>query len=352
MQTLLLRLLWLNFSVGVAIVDHRQTNKATSISYSSAVKNTPLRGEENASVQMLTVTDTKDLGDKPSSKFANFNQDHCKWMALAWLLVACCSACLFAVVGEKAGNVCQTLVCIFVVFYVIDSGLLGAWWSGQPVKLSCQLMCWIVFFQLLLAACLCCMTVCFGTMTLAAVFVIKNATIKKMHQEYEEKKLNLSGPRRAYYESELFQQKCDRMFQEADADGNGELSMAELQPVITRELGDSGELYPTFTLAQAFDENGNSTVEKAEFVHMMQYLSMMKFTEGKMTEANAWEVLQLDPQTATHADVKKTYRRMSLQYHPDKRPLVAEDIKKKDMAEINDAKAILDAKFEPIGGQP
>jgi len=189
---------------------------------------------------------------------------------------------------------------------------------------------------------------------LAANAIIKNKVVKLMHEDYEEKKRHLSGPRRAYFESELFKSKCDDLFDEMDTDRSGHLDMDELTPVLKNELGSHAtnlEEEEAFNqssslIAKVF-QNGDSRVERAEFMHMMQWISMMKFKEGNFSEDNAWEVLQLDKRIATYADIKKKYKIMALKYHPDKRHDVSDEERKRDMAEINDAKKILDDKFNP-----
>merc|ERR1719189_3404199 len=114
--------------------------------------------------------------------------------------------------------------------------------------------------------------------------------------------------------------------------------------MIVKELGEVDDIQCTARcsiLRAAFDENGDSKVEKAEFKHMMQFISMTKFQEGNFSEDTAWEVLQVDPKTGTLEDVKKSYRKLSLKYHPDKRSDVPDEERRRDMAEINDAKRLL-----------
>jgi len=183
----------------------------------------------------------------------------------------------------------------------------------------------MVFGQLLLFACLCGCCCCGLGAFVVGQTVIKNLSIKEMHKQYEERKKNLSGPRRDYYDGELFQRKCDRLFDEFDEDGNGSLDMSELKPLIQREIGEDIGDFHCAIIRSAFDENGDSTVEKAEFKHMMQFISMIKFKEGNFSEDTAFEVLQVDPKTGTHADVKKSYRKLSLKYHPDKRTDVPDE---------------------------
>ena len=73
----------------------------------------------------------------------------------------------------------------------------------------------------------------------------------------------MSGPRRAYYNSETFKKKCDRPFQEVDTDGNGVLPTERQKPVIMRELDipKISDMRAQFNL-EAFDQNHNSTLSK------------------------------------------------------------------------------------------
>lgn len=269
---------------------------------------------------------------------------HCNAIVTLWVIVACCGFPIQHFCGPELGNCCQLLIVLSCVTYAHTSGLWDAWYSGAKLGFACQLSCWLVFFQIAIwicsCACLCCAIGAVGT----AAVIIKNRSIKKMHQEYEDGKERLSGPRREYFESDLFKWKCDALFDEFDKDKNGSLDMSELQPIIVREFGDA-DPFSCHILNSAFNENGDSKVEKSEFMHMMQYISMKKFNPGDFTEEAAWEVLQLNPKTATHSDVKKAYRDMCLKYHPDKRTDGTKEERQRDMQEINDAKAMLDKKF-------
>jgi len=283
------------------------------------------------------------------------DKSSCKRVVIVWCIVYLCVTLPILVTGEPQGQLtwpqaARIALEAALIIYVFGSGLWSHWWSGKPTDPFCRVTCWLVtipvFLFLCMIGCLCCGL---GVAAGAAV-VIKNLSIKAMHEKYEEEKGKLSGPRREYYESELFQRKCDDMFDKLDADRNGTLDMSELQPMIEEEfqgqdamwMGQFGQL-----LRSAFDENGNSKVEKDEFKHMMQFISMVKFQEGRFTEDSAWEVLQVDPKTGTHEQVKRSYKKLSLKYHPDKRRGVPEEELRRDMAEINDAKRLLDQKFDP-----
>merc|ERR1719321_233933 len=134
------------------------------------------------------------------------------------------------------------------------------------------------------------------------------------------------------------------MFDKYDRDNSGEMDMEELRDAISSELKLNEE--QAAGVAPILKEALGSTVHKEEFVYLMQYFSMAKFQEGQMNEDIAYEVLQLDPETATYEDFKKSYKDMSRKYHPDirkrKEPGLPEDVYKRDSAEVNDAKAILE----------
>merc|ERR1719352_913725 len=103
---------------------------------------------------------------------------------------------------------------------------------------------------------------------------IKNALIKQMKEEYDEKVKHISGPRRDYYESDLFRQKCDDLFDKADEDRSGTLDMKELQQILVDVTGNPDVALQTPLLQQAFDTHGDSVVEKHEFVEMMKFVSV------------------------------------------------------------------------------
>merc|ERR1719453_2525622 len=244
--------------------------------------------------------------------------------------------------GEMAGSVCSVVITMGMLIYVIQSGIYDEWSKGKSVGVPCQIMCWWVLITIVFNIIWCSCMFCGLGVLLGAQYYIKNAVIKRMYEDYQAGKDKLSGPRRDYYDSEVFQNKCNAMFDKYDTDKSGSLDMSELSPLVEELELDSAPGKMATLLASAFDENGDSKVEKIEFVHMMQYISMLKFQEGNFTEETAWEVMQLNPDTATHGDVKKSYKKLALKYHPDKRLGDPEDIVKRDMAEINDAKAILD----------
>merc|ERR1719199_687850 len=106
--------------------------------------------------------------------------------------------------------------------------------------------------------------------------------------------------------------------------------MSELQHIVVEILGKDA-LALTPILKECFDENHNSQVEKDEFSEMMKFVSVTQLQDGRFTEEQAFEVLLLPP-TATMEEVNKSYKKLALRYHPDKRPGVADDIVKKDMA--------------------
>lgn len=244
--------------------------------------------------------------------------------------------------GEQAGANISAFLSVSLFVYMLYSGIYSAWWSGQNVGLPCQVMCWWAFFQMVImltcCACLCC--------AVGTAIVIKNDQIKKMKAQYEEKAKDLSGPRKEYYDSDVFKQKCDELFDKADVNKDGTLDMRELQDIVKEMLGEEG-IAVTPILVECFDDNHNSEVEKDEFVEMMKFVSVMQIQDGRFTVEQAFEVLCL-PQTATSSDVSRQYKKLALKYHPDKRPGVDQATVTKDMGEVNDAKAMLDKHFQEL----
>eukprot|EP00929_Paragymnodinium_shiwhaense_P064847 TRINITY_DN3254_c0_g1_i1.p1 TRINITY_DN3254_c0_g1~~TRINITY_DN3254_c0_g1_i1.p1 ORF type:complete len:311 (-),score=83.68 TRINITY_DN3254_c0_g1_i1:233-1165(-) len=226
---------------------------------------------------------------------------------------------------------------VLLVSCLIASGMFGEWYRGEQVSIAGVSQSLVLLIGSILCGCL-------GFA--AAAVSINNMWVRKMYDDYEEKKHKLSGPRREYYESKLFKKKCNDLFDKADGDKSGSLDMQELQPVIHQEL-QTYSIRKNFLLKQAFDENKTNRVEKDEFLHMMQYVRMLKFKAGDISEEAAFEILQLDPSSATKKSVSHQYRLLAKRYHPDHRHDVPDEVKNKDMQEINDAKAVLDKKFGP-----
>mmetsp|Transcript_74202 Transcript_74202/g.117448 ORF Transcript_74202/g.117448 Transcript_74202/m.117448 type:complete len:347 (-) Transcript_74202:32-1072(-) len=261
---------------------------------------------------------------------------------------ACCGPCLRSCLGPINATLISWVCTLGILVYLIWNGYYSAMLSNTAPSRGfvCTLLCLWAPLQVCglscVVGCLCCF--------ITAAIAIKNEMVKQMRDDYEEKVQKLSGPRQAYYESALFKSKCDTLFEKADLDKNGTLSMSELQSVIGETTGDAEFAQYAPLLQEAFEQHGDSVVEKDEFAEMMKYISVLRWQEGRITEEQAFEILQL-PDTATHADVSKAYRDMSRKWHPDKRFGVSADVCKRDQAEVNDAKQKLDEKFKNAGNQ-
>merc|ERR1719271_1370474 len=118
-------------------------------------------------------------------------------------------------------------------------------------------MCvWVLLQIVILIALLICMCCMVGVFVGVAI-IIHNEQIKKLKEEYEKKEKNLSGPRKEYYQSSLFKDKCDTAFDRADKTRNGVLSMSELEGACRQLLGeDAGPA--AYKLKDLFDKNGSS----------------------------------------------------------------------------------------------
>jgi len=267
----------------------------------------------------------------------------CVWMLAAICFMCCCGGALQALVGQEAASHIGMFITVFCFVYLLSSGIYSAYARGENVGTACKIMCWWVIFMMFFWSCFCCLLCCGVTLMLG----LKNEMIKKMRAEYEEKMQHISGPRKDYYESDLFKQKCDRLFEKADSDGNGTLDMKELQGILVEVTGDPniGNVAPL--LQQAFEEHGDSVVEKHEFVEMMKFVSVVSLQEGTFTVEQAFEILQC-PETASKSEVRKAYYKLAAKYHPDKQSGDNPEKEKRDMACINDAHAKVQEHFKEI----
>lgn len=270
----------------------------------------------------------------------------CKLMFLLILINCCCAGALQQSMGDQKAHAISLGLSLVVFAYMCFSGIYGAWWRTEHIGLFCRIMCWWVLFQIIFfTIMLCCMCCLFGLIVGASI-IIKNEHIKKLKDDYEKKGKLLSGPRKEYYQSDLFKNKCNKAFDKADRTRTGTLKMTELEDAVKEMLGDDNAGVASI-LREIFNEHGNSVVERDEFSEMMKFLSVTQLQDGRFTEEQAFEVLLL-PDTATMSDVTKAYRKLAIRYHPDKRPGEDKDIVDKDMAEVNDAKSLLEKHFQEL----
>lgn len=296
---------------------------------------------------------------RPQQAYHMHHQVHekfaCHLMLFMLCTLCCCGGVIRQVAGDQKAAAVSLCLSVGMLFYIWYSGIWHAWWSGDPgLGLACRIMCWwvlvLIVFWISVLFCLCCAVgVLFG-----AAIIIQNQVIKEMQEKFEDKEKNLSGPRREYYKSPLFKQKCDKIFDKADKSRTGKLSAHELEPVVKEELeiksedGGSGQL--AYFMTKMFDKNGDSEVGKDEFSEMMKFLSVMQLEDGRFNLKQAFEVLLLSPD-AKMADVNRSYRKLAIKYHPDKRPNEDKAVVDKDMSEINDAKALLEKHFAEQEGK-
>jgi len=262
------------------------------------------------------------------------SKGHCVYMLMALCFLCCGGGLMKSAVGEGATSVIMTVLSTGMFFYLLYSGIYSAYWNGEHVGIPCKIMCWWAILQMVcfaIASCLFCLV--FG-----AAIAVKNIVIKKMQTEYEAMMKEISGPRRDYYESKLFKEKCERLFQKADADASGNLDMKELQAILVEITGNQAIAEKAPLLQEAFEQHGDSEVSQHEFVEMMKFVSVVSLKEGSMTVQQAFEILQL-PETASKSEVTKSYHKMALKYHPDKRSDVSPDVARRDMGQVNDAHA-------------
>jgi len=164
--------------------------------------------------------------------------------------------------------------------------------------------------------------------------------VKKIRVAYEEKEAALTGPRKEYYQSAAFTDLCNELFDKADVDKDGVLDMRELRDIIVEASGSEEVAQETPLFFEAFDSNGDSSVERVEFKEMMKFFSVLRleFEKQGITKRieQHYEILQLR-QTASPAEVKKSFHKLALCWHPDKRTDVPQAVASADMREVQDA---------------
>mmetsp|Transcript_38417 Transcript_38417/g.86589 ORF Transcript_38417/g.86589 Transcript_38417/m.86589 type:complete len:316 (-) Transcript_38417:231-1178(-) len=194
------------------------------------------------------------------------------WICLAVLVFFCCC-------GSRPGltNTLASLATLVVLIYIFASGVFGRWWKGEKVKTPCLVICIWAFIQLV---CLCLMSCIAGMFVAGAAGVamklssIQNATVREVRKQFDDMESCLSTEQRAYFTSAEFKKKCDDLFEKADLDKNGVLTLEELQSAALSAVNGVERMRCDPFFVSAFDTNKNSKIEKAEFAEMMKYFEM------------------------------------------------------------------------------
>eukprot|EP00933_Yihiella_yeosuensis_P036950 TRINITY_DN3079_c0_g2_i2.p1 TRINITY_DN3079_c0_g2~~TRINITY_DN3079_c0_g2_i2.p1 ORF type:complete len:467 (+),score=99.67 TRINITY_DN3079_c0_g2_i2:118-1518(+) len=258
--------------------------------------------------------------------------------ALLFLLIfmCCCGGLLRAAIGETATSAVSFIASAGTVVYLLYSGIYQQWWHGEHVGEACYWLSVWAFLGFCFWGCLiCCISV-----GLVGGLVIKNMVVKRIRRAFEEKEATLSGPRKAYYESDAFKELCNELFDKADKDKGGELDMNELRDIIADVIGSAEVAATTPLFLEAFDDNGDSKVNRAEFVEMMKFFSVirleMETSRHVKSISKYYELLQLRD-GAPLEQVRKSYHKLAREWHPDKRRGVDQQEASKDMAEVQEA---------------
>jgi len=282
---------------------------------------------------------------------------------------------LRATLGDSITVATSILFTTSVVLWLFHTGLFQKWWYGAHLGYGCQFLCWTALFLLCTAtiacSCFCCCMGLFMTANLItplALASIKNKAAKELRERFDKKEGTLSGPRRLYYQSQAFKDKCDRIFDKAFREERAAKQGLEKTPeqelrkdqaseklrlqdlyLVTHEAfgGDIPEEYlEIFQLA--FDDNAESEIDRIEYMEMCKFFSVSCLPDElrSRTISQHLETLSL-PEDATLSEVKKQYHRLARQYHPDKRnDDASSEVVQSDMQEINEANAVLRKHFE------
>lgn len=279
----------------------------------------------------------------------------CVWLSLLLIGCCCCGGLLVPVVGKEWANACNMGAPCFIMVYMLASGIFAKWWSGKGVGFWCSFLCWWCLFTLCFSCLLLC---CFCTLLAGAKIIeplalhaIKNDFVKKVRLEYDEQEKGFSLPRRAYYTSMVFKERCDALFDSVDTEHKGVLTMEQLRIVVTEFFREDFEDNPRLGemlvpwLQDAFEGNGKSNIERAEFMEMMKFFSVINLKPPEQRPVRQHlETLSL-PLDANFAEVKKQYRKLAAKYHPDKRPDDDQEQASKDMQDLNQAYESLQVHF-------
>jgi uncharacterized protein YgiM (DUF1202 family) len=111
---------------------------------------------------------------------------------------------------------------------------------------------------------------------------MNNEVAKKMRQKFDEE---CPKEKRAGYASKRFRASCDRAFDDADKNGNGQLTLNELKAALQSYWNKDPttlELY-----RKAFDDNGDEQIDKNEYFELMKYLEFSSHQDAGGSEKTA-----------------------------------------------------------------
>jgi len=227
----------------------------------------------------------------------------CKELGLFILAVACCispllQACFMAndmPMGRVMVQLFAGITILFCCIHLYQEGMVSKVVNGEPMGGWCLFVSLYAFIVLTCWAIqLCCIVSAGVTVVVAAKAIehIKNESVKKIRQQFDEMSADLTPELKAYYSSQEFKDKCDTIFVEADKDGNGTLDMNELRETVLSRFTNPDSIITDPFFIMAFDKNGSSEIEQDEFYELMKYFDMVYplasqgYSDGKGTLAS------------------------------------------------------------------
>jgi hypothetical protein len=260
----------------------------------------------------------------------------CEVFAITLLFLCCCGGSCQSLIGSGPTSALNFFVTLTMLGFLVFSGDFSTWWDGKNVSI------WIRLLSLWACVLFCfwgCLLCCTG-LGISAGYCIKNQMVRKMRTAYQEKEASLSGPRKAYYTSQAFIQKCNQLFDKADIDQDDEIDMSGLRSIIIETCGSEEVALATPLFAEAFGVHRDSKVERCEFQEMMKFFSVFRLEiereAGMRSIGPYYELLQLQEGAALD-EVKRSYYRLAKKWHPDKRPDVPLEQATADMQEVQEA---------------
>jgi len=227
---------------------------------------------------MKYEAEEKEPKKKPEKEEGMSRSTTCGVMLGALVFLCCCGEILTRFIGGLA-KMLPAVCTIGVLVYLLATGTFQRWLYGEKVNTYCMILC---IWALVVAPGSCCV-VLFVTAGIGAKMKadeIKNKTVKEIRLEFDRLEGNLSEEKKAYFTSPEFKTKCDELFDQADLDKNGTLSMEELKGSALQSVKGIDEMQQDPYFVSAFDQNKNDEIEKDEFAEMMKYFEM-KYGDGK-----------------------------------------------------------------------
>lgn len=213
-----------------------------------------------------------------SNKVSGESPFACQVMIGCLIVSVCCGPTLSTCLGQYSIPFTWVLL-LGVGVNLLYTKTLQRFLDGEPMNSWCSTVsisfCVVIFLMAM-------WTLIFLTVLVPLYIVapkrladFKNQHVAEIRAKFDELSESLSEKQQAYYKSQKFKAKCDKLFKKSDKDGNGVLDLTELRDTVLGLTQDPDKMLEDECFISAFDTNGNSEVEPDEFFEMMKYFDMI-----------------------------------------------------------------------------